>query len=150
MFEAGGVRVLVVDDHATIRWNLRNLIDGERPRLCVVGTAGTADEALLHARQLKPQVVVLDVNLAGEDGLSLMPALRALACEVVVLTSLTDPRVEFHAMRLGAFACVHKTAPAAQLLACIDATQAQARTPGLPGPVNTGGGSAHATGTKLP
>ena len=63
---------------------------------------------------------MLDVDLAGEDGLALIPALRRCApCEVVVLTSLSDPAVAAHALRLGAQACVHKTAPAEELLASL-------------------------------
>jgi two-component system, NarL family, nitrate/nitrite response regulator NarL len=119
------VRVLVVDDHASIRTGIRRLIDGEAPRLCTVGCVATADEA---------DVVVLDVNLGGEDGLVLIPAMRRLApCEVVVLTSLSDPAVERMARALGATAHVHKTAPAQVLLDSIETAHLRSKADARPG-----------------
>jgi two-component system nitrate/nitrite response regulator NarL len=120
MLNDSAVRVLVVDDHAAVRAGISNLIDAERPRLMAVGTAASADEALDQAHSLQPDVVVLDVNLGGEDGLALIPALRhTAACEVVVLSSLLDQQLATHARRLGAHACLHKTAPANELIECI-------------------------------
>jgi len=116
----GPVRVLVVDDHAGIRAGISSLVDGERPSMCSIGVAATANEALVQVKALQPDVVLLDVNLAGEDGLVLIPAMRRTApCEIVVLTSLMDPHIAAHAQRLGARGCVHKTAPASELLASI-------------------------------
>jgi DNA-binding NarL/FixJ family response regulator/Flp pilus assembly pilin Flp len=116
----GPVRVLVVDDHIGIRNGISSLIEAEQPLMCSVGSAASAAEALAQARERQPHVVVLDVNLAGDDGLALIPALqRAARCQIVVLTCLADPRVASHARRMGARACLHKTAPAADLLACI-------------------------------
>lgn len=114
------IRVLVVDDHPAIRAGIVNLIDAEHPSLIAVGTAASADEALDQTQLLQPHVVVLDVDLNGEDGMALIPSLhRAAPCRVVVLSSLLDPHLAAHAKRLGAHACLHKTSPAAELLACI-------------------------------
>lgn len=127
MIQPPPVRVLVVDDHPAVRLGVSRLIDGEAPRMCTVGCAATGDEALERVEHLQPDVVVLDVNLAGEDGLVLIPAIRRLApCQVVVLTSLTDPAVERIAMALGASAQVHKAAPAQVLLDRIEAAHAPA------------------------
>lgn len=114
------IRVLVVDDHLGTRVGLASLIEAEQPRMRCIGAAGTAGEALTHTRALQPHVILLDVDLAGDDGLALIPALHLAAhCAVVVLTSLQDPSVAMFALRLGAHACLHKTAPAAELLAAI-------------------------------
>ena len=116
----GPVKVLVVDDHVGIRNGIASLINAEWPRMCSAGAAATAHEALTLARERQPHVVVLDVNLAGDDGLALIPTLQQLApCKIVVLTSLSDPRVAAHARRLGAHACLNKTAPAVELVACV-------------------------------
>lgn len=116
----GLLRVLVVDDHAGIRAGLKSLVNAEHPRMGCVGIAGSASEALAQTRALRPDVIVLDVNLDGEDGLSLIPAIHRLTpCAVIVLTSLFDPMVTTSALTLGAFACLHKTAPAGDLLATI-------------------------------
>ena len=112
------VKVLVVDDHTGIRNALTRLIDNERPKLCSVGAAANGKEALAMAIANQPDVILLDVVLGDEDGLALIAPLRRSAA-VVVLTSLVDRRVAERALRLGAVACVHKSAPAAELLACI-------------------------------
>lgn len=148
----GPARVVVVDDHLGIRAGISSLIDGERPRMCSVGHAGTPEEALLQVKLLQPDVVVLDVNLAGEDGLVLIPIMRSAApCEIVVLTSLLDPRVASHARRLGAHSCVHKTAPAADLLACVlSAHAAREALSAALAPSNTGSGLSHEAGEETP
>jgi DNA-binding NarL/FixJ family response regulator len=110
----------VVDDQPSIRTGLRLLIDSEHPRLRSVGAAGSCAEALALARLLQPELVLLDVDLAGEDGLSLIALLRCeTACRVVVLTSAATPGVRTRALQLGALACLSKTAPAAELLQCL-------------------------------
>jgi DNA-binding NarL/FixJ family response regulator len=147
----GPVRVLVVDDHAGIRHGIANLIDAERPRMLSVGAAATVDEALAQTREQQPDVVVLDVNLGGEDGLALIPALRhAAPCEIVVLTCLADPHVAVQARRLGACACLHKTAPAAELLACILAAGRADEQAATAPPANGGGALSYAPGSKHP
>jgi DNA-binding response OmpR family regulator len=132
MRENSAVRVLVVDDHQGIRAGLASLLDGEYPRLRVVGSAASADEAMELARIRQPDVVVLDADLDGEDGLALIPLLRqAATCQVVVLSSMQDSVLAAHALRMGASACMHKMAPADELLDCIEhaAAPAAARTP---------------------
>lgn len=133
------IRVLVVDDHLGTRIGLASLIEAERPRMRCIGSAGTAGEALTHTQALQPHVILLDVDLAGDDGLALIPALHLAArCAVVVLTSLQDPTVAMFAYRLGANACLHKTAPAAELVAAIFAAA----------PANEGGVFSPAGGTN--
>jgi len=146
------IRVLVVDDHIAIRIGISQLIDAERPRMHSVGTAASASEALREAQEQRPQVIVLDVDLAGEDGLALIPALqRAAPCAVVVLTSLADPRVAVRALELGASTCLSKTAPATELIGSIfaaarrgDTTQTRDR------PANAGSDVSRRAGTKRP
>jgi DNA-binding NarL/FixJ family response regulator len=129
----GPVRVLVVDD-----------------RVGSVGAAATAEEAIAQARELQPHVVVLDVNLGGEDGLALIPALqRAAPCEIMVLTSLADPHVAAHARLLGARACLHKTAPAVELLASILAACRVCDVVVAATPTNTGVALSYVNGTGV-
>jgi len=147
----GPVKVLVVDDHAGIRNGITSLIDAERPSMHSVGAAATAEEAIAQTRELQPHVVVLDVNLGGEDGLALIPALhRAAPCQIVVLTSLADPHVAAHASLLGARACLHKTAPAVELLASILAACRACDVAVPAAPTNTGVALSYANGTNNP
>ena len=139
MFLDGSLKVLVVDDHPGIRIGIASLIDAERPRMRTVGSAATRADALAQAAALQPDVVVLDVNLDGEDGLSLIPSLhRAAPCAVVVLTSLVDPLVAAHARRLGAAACLHKSAPACELVNCILDAQQHTPASAAVAPLNAG------------
>lgn len=120
MTAAAPLRVLIVDDHAAIRVGVASLIDAEQPSLCSAGAAATPAEALALASRVQPDVVVLDVDLDGADGLALIPALQAAApCSIVVLTSLQDVATRDRALRLGAAALVRKDEPAAVLLAQI-------------------------------
>jgi DNA-binding NarL/FixJ family response regulator len=138
-------KVLVVDDHAGIRHGIGSLVDAEWPRMHCVGAVATAHEALHCARERQPHVVVLDVDLAGEDGLALIPFLqRAARCGIVVLTSLVDVRVSARALRLGADVCMHKTAPASDLLACIERACTQAPCDDGAVPANAGNGTSRA------
>ncbi|WP_442113923.1 response regulator [Pseudomonas sp. NUPR-001] len=68
--------VLIVDDHATVRFALRMLL--ERERFHVIGEVHDGEVATQVARQLRPDVVILDIGLPGIDGLSVMKRLRML------------------------------------------------------------------------
>lgn len=123
------VKVLVVDDHAGIRRAVVSLIDAESPRMSSIGSAANAREAIALVQEHQPNVVVLDVDLGGDDGLALIPVLRRLApCQIVVLTSLTDPSVAEQACRLGAYTCLNKMAPAVDLIAAVFAADRASAT----------------------
>lgn len=145
------LRVLVVDDHIGIRIGIASLVDAESPRMHTVGVAATVAEALAAMRQHRPDVVVLDVDLNGEDGLSLIPALQRVGpCQVVVLTSLSDPHVAMHARGLGAYACLQKTAPAAELLACLENARVAAEADAIAAPASRGDDLSRVLGSKHP
>jgi two-component system nitrate/nitrite response regulator NarL len=81
------VRVLVVDDHPLTRAALSGLL--EQSAFSVVGEAADGREAIDRARELQPDLVLLDLSMPGLDGLEALPRLRAAApdSEVVVLTA---------------------------------------------------------------
>lgn len=78
------MRVLVVDDNAVVRLGLRTLLESE-PDISVVGEASDGDEALRLARQVAPDVVLLDVRMPRRDGLSAVAELSGLS-RVLMLT----------------------------------------------------------------
>jgi DNA-binding NarL/FixJ family response regulator len=89
------LRCLIVDDNATFRDTARRLL--ERDGLAVVGMASTIAEGLRSARELKPDVTLVDVHLGAESGFELARKLhheRLSASAVVILTS-ADPEQEF-------------------------------------------------------
>ena len=129
--------VLVVDDQLAVREGVARLISCAAMPMRCVGTAATGPEALRAAAQLRPEIVVLDVDLAGEDGLALIPQL-AVNARVLVLTSHGDAATRARARLLGACAFVEKHQPAADLLGSIvELSHPQLRgetTPGTEGP----------------
>ncbi len=103
------IRVLIVDDHAVVRAGLRMLIDQD-PDMKVISVAGNRSEALAAAASDPPNIIILDLVLGDEDGLSLLPELRAVAphSRVLVLTGLRSSESQRQAMRAGAMGIVLK------------------------------------------
>jgi DNA-binding NarL/FixJ family response regulator len=96
------IRVLLVDDHALVRSAIRQAL--EAPDIEVVGEARNAEEALELAPLLRPDLLLLDIDLPGMTGIE---AVRELAprlpeTRVVMLTVSTDRRNLLEAMRHGA------------------------------------------------
>ena len=118
MHDDAAVAVLVVDDQLAVREGLSRLIACAPMRLRWVRAAATGAEALRLAALLRPEVVVLDVDLAGEDGLALIPQL-SVSAGILVLTSHGDPTTRARAAALGALAFIEKHQPAADLLGAI-------------------------------
>ena len=116
------VRVLIVDDDARVREGLRTLLALDR-RLRVVGEAASAAEALALAATRRPDVVLLDLELAAEHSFALLGHLRQAALAVIALAVYPDSAAE--ALAAGASACLLKDAPRQDLLAAIHAAHAQ-------------------------
>lgn len=81
------IRLLLVDDHPVVREGLRSCL-AAHPDLHIVGEAASGEEALLKATRLKPDVVLMDINLPGISGLEATGQLRQLMplVKVLVLT----------------------------------------------------------------
>ena len=96
------LRVMLVDDHALVRSAVRQALTA--PDIEVVGEASSADDALLLAPELRPDVLLLDINLPGSDGLRVLRELRPRLPEtkIVMLTVSTERRDLLEAIREGA------------------------------------------------
>ncbi|HLL76815.1 MAG TPA: response regulator transcription factor [Pyrinomonadaceae bacterium] len=106
----GTIRVLLIDDHKSLLWGLAKLIDGESPRMQVVGAASNRAEAFALAAEKQPDVILLDIDL-GADGstLNFLPdLLRESAARVLMLTGLRGSDVHDRAVELGARGVVLK------------------------------------------
>ena len=132
--------VLVVDDQLAVREGVARLLAYASIEWRDIATAANAAEARLAVARVRPDVVVLDVDLAGEDGLALI-AHFSPGTRVLVLSCHGDPATRERAARLGACAFVEKHLPAAELLN----TLACLATPQLGGEdcPGRGGASAH-------
>ena len=103
------LRIFIVDDHLMVREGLRMLIESQ-PGWKVVGMASNRSEALDQVKHCCPDLILLDLDLAGEDGLSMLPEIResVKGARVIILTALTNPDVHRRAVRLGALGVVLK------------------------------------------
>ncbi|MFE4615815.1 response regulator [Streptomyces sp. NPDC056747] len=97
------IRVLLVDDQPLVRAGLRVLM-ADSPDLLVVGEAGTGTDAVRLARDLRPDVVVMDVRMPGMDGIEATRLVTAGpgAPRVLVLTTFDDDEYVYGALRSGA------------------------------------------------
>lgn len=111
----------LVDDHQIMREGLRALLEARGHT--VVGESADPTEALADLLRLRPEVLLLDLNLGGRSGLELQAELqrRQLPVCSVVLTMSAQPHQVAEALRLGASAYVLKGSPASDLLAAIQA-----------------------------
>ena len=64
----GKIKLLIADDHAILRQGLRRILEAE-PDMAVIGEAATGIDAVKRARQLKPDVVIMDISMPGLNGL---------------------------------------------------------------------------------
>ena len=114
------INIMIVDDHVVIRSGLRMLIEHDQ-RMKVVAQAGNRMEALERAAKERPDVIILDLVLGDEDGLSFLPELCQASSEsrVLVLTGVQNPDSHRRAIRRGAMGIVLKEHAADQLLKAI-------------------------------
>lgn len=77
-------RMILVDDHPIFRNGLRRVLE-ESPNFSVLAEAGTANDCLRLAREINPDLIVLDISLPDRTGLDLMPELRAMLPKVKLL-----------------------------------------------------------------
>lgn len=113
-------RVFIVDDHTMFREGLRQLIESD-PRLTVCGDAADAAEALPAIRQLKPDIVLVDISLGGGSGIDLTKAIKSEFEDLPVLVvSMHDESLYAErALRAGAMGYVMKHEPAKTMKAAI-------------------------------
>ncbi|MEX0746264.1 MAG: response regulator transcription factor [Phycisphaeraceae bacterium] len=120
------IRVLVVDDHAVVREGLLMVLR-RSPFIEVVGEAGDGHAALEQARRLNPDVVLMDVNMPGLNGLEATAALRAEndTAKVIGLSMYNDDEVANLMREAGASAYLSKGCSTEQLTQTIRDVVAQ-------------------------
>ena len=119
------VRVLIADDHRVVRRGL-SLVLSLDPELTVVGEAGDGAEALARARELHPDVVVMDVIMPVMDGIAATAAIRRElpATQVLALTSALGDHTVVDAVRAGAVGYLLKDAAPEEVCQAVRAAAA--------------------------
>jgi DNA-binding NarL/FixJ family response regulator len=111
-------RVLIADDQVLVRGGLRMILEAQ-PDIEVVGEAGDGSEALDQARELQPDLVLMDVRMPGLDGLEatrLLLAARDPRPKVLMLTTFDLDEYVYQAIRAGASGFLLKSTPPPQLV----------------------------------
>jgi DNA-binding NarL/FixJ family response regulator len=115
--QAGNTRVMVVDDHVVFRYGMRAMLTNARG-FEVVGEAATGEEAVEKVAEVHPDIVLMDIQMSGMNGIE---ATRRIlqsnpGVSVVVVTMFGDDESVFLAMRVGARGYVLKGADAEEVM----------------------------------
>ena len=116
------LRVLLADDHPVFRMGLKALLDS-LPEMIVLGEASTGEDAVRLTTELQPDVVVMDLNMPGMDGVHATQHIVASHPQtaILVLTLSDDDESVFTAMRAGARGYLVKGADTDEVVAAVTA-----------------------------
>src|SRR5262249_34030714 len=120
-----GIRIVLADDHRVVREGLRLILEGQS-NLTVVGEAANGRQALEIVERLHPDVVVMDVTMPELNGIEATRQItrRFPGTKVLALTMQESERYVRHIVKVGAAACVLKSAAGTELAAAVRAVAA--------------------------
>ncbi len=116
------LRVMIVDDHQIVREGMRMALEVEQD-LEIVGEAGAGREAVEKARQLEPDLIIMDITMPGMSGIDACQEIRDILpkCRVIMLTASGDAESVTAALMAGAQGYVLKAAGREDLLRALRA-----------------------------
>lgn len=116
------IRAAIVDDHFFFREGVRSILSAE-PDIRVVAESDNGQEAITVLKHLRPDVVIMDVNLPELNGLLVTRAIKTAYPDinVIILTAYDDEEQIYHAVRIGASAYFAKDVAPARLLEAVRA-----------------------------
>jgi DNA-binding NarL/FixJ family response regulator len=114
------ISTLLVDDHPIVREGIRRILE-ESGLIEVIAEASEGVEAIRKADQLKPNLIVMDLSLAGMSGLEALGRIHDIQPDtrILVLTMHDSPQYAVHALRAGANGYLLKDAAASELLKAV-------------------------------
>lgn len=115
------IRVLLVDDHVMMRAGFRAILTSQ-PDIEIVGEAGTGAEGITAVRELRPEVVCMDVQMPDMDGLTATAAITAdpdINAAVLILTTFDSEENLFRALRAGAAGFLLKNSAPEELIRAV-------------------------------
>lgn len=115
------IKILLIDDHRSVLWGLEKLIDSEKPKMKVIGTATNSAEAMNLLATISPDVILTDLDLNGESAVTIIPSLiKKSMAKILVLTGSRDLSLRDSAMIAGARGVVEKSDTAETILKAIE------------------------------
>jgi len=118
------IRILIADDHAVLREGMRNLLEREKD-FEVVGEAGDGEEAVQLAKELKPDVVVMDIVMPKLSGIEATRLIKQTSpsSAVLILTAYSDIRYILGLLEAGACGYLLKSARSSEIVGAIRAVR---------------------------
>jgi len=119
------IRIMLVDDHAVVRSGLSAFLS-VHPDLELVGEAENGEQAVVRARLLKPDVILMDLVMPVMDGVAATRAIKKLDphIQIIALTSFQEDELVQNALKAGALGYLMKNVTAHELAAAIRAAKA--------------------------
>jgi two-component system response regulator NreC len=113
------IKVLIADDHTILRQGLRRILESE-PDMDVVGEAATGVDAVKRAKQLEPDVVIMDISMPDQDGIeSMRQIVKSLASRVLFMTVHLEHQVISEAVSAGAAGYLAKDSLDRELISAV-------------------------------
>lgn len=122
------LRAAIVDDHAIVRWAIRQLLS-DTGTVEVVGEAGNGADAVALVQRTRPDILLLDLSMPEKDGFEVLKDIAALriGTKVLILTMHVEEVYGARAIKAGAFGFIHKNAEPEALLAAVNKVAAGER-----------------------
>jgi two-component system invasion response regulator UvrY len=114
------IKILIADDHTLVRETWSFILSSD-PRFDVIGECGTGEEAIELAKNLRPDVVIMDINLPGMNGIEATPLIRKFSpgSKVLAVSLHTQPAYARQIIQKGAMGYVTKNSPREEMFRAI-------------------------------
>lgn len=118
------IKIFIVDDHTLLRQALKIALEAS-PRFSIVGEAGSGEEALEMVEKLRPDVITMDINLTGINGIEATRRIRKIlpGGKILGLSQHTQPSYALKMMQAGASGYVTKTSSKDEMVMAINEIQ---------------------------
>jgi two-component system, NarL family, nitrate/nitrite response regulator NarL len=116
------IQVFLVDDYPPVLWGLSKLIQGEYPRMNLVGSASSRNATIAGVIQQRPDIILLDYELSNQSSLDFLSQLAVLGRHriLILIGQLYSRELTRQALALGACGVINKESPAELMLCAIE------------------------------